>query len=78
MNRLLGRSVRLLVMMWALLAAAVCAAASVGEVTLSIGASQIEREGKSEPVVKGCAIAAGDVIRTTANGHVHILSLIHI
>ena len=72
MNRLLGRSVRLLVMMWALLAAAVCAAASVGEVTLSIGASQIEREGKSEPVVKGCAIAAGDVIRTTANGHVHI------
>ncbi|SBT08364.1 conserved exported hypothetical protein [Candidatus Accumulibacter aalborgensis] len=72
MNRLLCRSLRWVVVMWALLISAVCAAASVGEVTLSIGTSQIEREGKGQPVVKGCDIAAGDVIRTTANGHVHI------
>lgn len=77
MNGLLGQSVRWLLMIWALLASLLCAAASlgaasVGEVTLTIGASQIEREGKSESVVKGSAIAAGDLIRTTANGHVHI------
>lgn len=76
MNRLLRhiRMLRLLLLMWALLvlASAVRASASVGEVTLSIGSSQVQREGRSEPVAKGYRIVPGDVIRTTTNGHVHV------
>lgn len=47
--------------------------ASIGEVTLVIGQSDIERE--AEPTVqaqKGKPIREGDVIKTTASGHVHI------
>ena len=44
----------------------------VGEVTLTIGKSKIERSaGESEPQ-KGGSVQEGDVIRTTDNGHVHI------
>lgn len=74
-NGLLCRTRQLgVVMLWALLvlASAVRAAASVGEVTLSIGVSQIERSGRSEAVAKGDGIVPGDVVRTSANGHVHI------
>ncbi len=46
--------------------------AAVGQVTLSIGSSQIQREGKAGPIVKGTDVAPGDVIRTAASGHVHI------
>jgi len=45
---------------------------SVGEVTLSVGVSQIQREGRLEAVSKGMAVLLGDVIRTTASGHVHV------
>lgn len=76
MNRLLHRSsfLRSLMVAWALLALLPAAhgAGFVGEVTLSIGASQLEREGKSGTVAKGYSILPGDVIRTTASGHVHI------
>ncbi len=48
------------------------AAQVVGEVTLTIGKSQIDRaEGATEPQ-KGGSVQEGDVIRTTDNGHVHI------
>lgn len=76
MCALLGRTwlLRLVLIVLALVALAqpVRASVSVGEVTLSIGASQIEREGKREPVTKGYGIIPGDVIHTTASGHVHI------
>ena len=44
----------------------------VGEVTLTIGKSNIERtNGLTEPQ-KGGSVQEGDVIRTSENGHVHI------
>jgi hypothetical protein len=44
----------------------------VGEVTLTIGKSRIDRnDGATEPQ-KGGSVQEGDVIRTTDNGHVHI------
>ena len=69
-----ARLLRLLLVMWVLLApaSAVRAFASVGEVTLCIGSSQIQREGRSEPVSRGYRIVPGDVIRTTTSGHVHV------
>ena len=69
-----ARLLRLLLVMWVLLApaSAVHASASVGEVTLCIGSSQIQREGRSEPVSRGYGIVPGDVIRTATSGHVHI------
>ena len=50
------------------------AASPVGEVTLSIGASEIHREGQSQslPLGKGTGILPGDIIRTSASGHVHV------
>ncbi|HNF91633.1 MAG TPA: FecR family protein [Accumulibacter sp.] len=54
------------------LASAARATPAVGEVTLCIGTSQIQREGRSESVTKGYSIVPGDVIRTTTNGHVHV------
>ena len=44
----------------------------VGEVTLTIGKSKIERAaGEAEPQ-KGSSVQEGDIIRTTDNGHVHV------
>ena len=45
---------------------------SIGKVTLSIGSSEVQRSGRNEALAKGADIAAGDIIRTTASGHVHI------
>lgn len=56
-------------------AAPAVARTGVGEVTLAIGQSEIGREapGASVPSVqKGADIREGDVIRTSASGHVHI------
>jgi len=56
-------------------AAPAVARTGVGEVTLAIGQSEITREapGASVPSVqKGADIREGDVIRTSASGHVHI------
>ena len=48
------------------------AAPVVGEVTLTIGKSNIDRaDGPTEPQ-KGGSVQEGDVIRTSDNGHVHI------
>lgn len=45
----------------------------VGEVTLVIGQSEIDRQSSSLSAVrKGDPIAQGDVIKTTGNGHVHV------
>lgn len=46
--------------------------AAIGTVTLTIGVSELEREGKPVPIVKGSAIAAGETITTSPSGHVHI------
>ena len=55
-----------------LLTATAMASQVVGEVTLTIGKSKIERAaGESEPQ-KGGSVQEGDVVRTTDNGHVHI------
>lgn len=49
------------------------APASVGEVTLAIGQSDIGRETEAAASVqKGNRIREGDVIKTSASGHVHI------
>ena len=58
--------------MFMCLATLVMASQVVGEVTLTIGKSKIERTaGEAEPQ-KGGSVQEGDVIRTTYNGHVHI------
>ena len=44
----------------------------VGEVTLTIGKSQIDRAAGTADPQKGGSVQEGDVIRTTDNGHVHI------
>ena len=44
----------------------------VGEVTLTIGKSKIERTASEAEPQKGGSIQEGDVIRTSDNGHVHI------
>jgi len=44
----------------------------VGEVTLTIGKSQIDRAQVVVETQKGGSVQEGDVIRTTDNGHVHI------
>ena len=55
-----------------LLTATAMASQVVGEVTLTIGKSKIERAaGESEPQ-KGGSVQEGDVVRTSDNGHVHI------
>ena len=55
-----------------LITTAAMASQVVGEVTLTIGKSKIERAaGESEPQ-KGGSVQEGDVVRTTDNGHVHI------
>ncbi|WP_322993725.1 FecR family protein [Limnohabitans sp.] len=46
---------------------------AVGEVTLAIGLSDIGRETETAaPVLKGKPIREGDVIKTSASGHVHV------
>jgi len=55
-----------------LLTATAMASQVVGEVTLTIGKSRIERAaGEAEPQ-KGGSVQEGDVVRTSDNGHVHI------
>ncbi len=44
----------------------------VGEVTLTIGKSKIERSTQEAEPQKGGSVQEGDVIRTSDNGHVHI------
>ena len=44
----------------------------VGEVTLTIGKSNIDRSAGSAEPQKGGSVQEGDVIRTSDNGHVHI------
>jgi len=44
----------------------------VGEVTLTIGKSKIERSTQEAETQKGGSVQEGDVIRTSDNGHVHI------
>ncbi|MFY8192307.1 MAG: FecR family protein, partial [Limnohabitans sp.] len=44
----------------------------VGEVTLTIGKSNIERANNLAEPQKGGSVQEGDVIRTADNGHVHI------
>lgn len=67
-----------LAMVWANLvlnspAHAQAPAIPVGEITLVIGQSVLERSGSElAQVQKGEKIAQGDVIKTTASGHVHI------
>lgn len=48
-------------------------AVAVGEITLVIGQSALERPGAEQlQVLKGKKIAQGDTIKTTGSGHVHI------
>ena len=45
----------------------------VGEITLVVGQFEIQRAtGPAQNLAKGEAILEGDIIKTTANGHVHI------
>jgi hypothetical protein len=44
----------------------------IGEVTLTIGKSKIERSTQEAEPQKGGSVQEGDVIRTSDNGHVHI------
>ncbi|MBW8066068.1 MAG: hypothetical protein GJU73_01370, partial [Ferrovum sp.] len=48
------------------------ASTAVGQVTLTIGASQVVRAGQVSPLVRGSTIQVGDRIETSASGHVHI------
>ena len=45
----------------------------VGEITLVVGQFEVQRPaGPAQNLAKGDAILEGDIIKTTANGHVHI------
>ncbi len=54
------------------LASVAMASQVVGEVTLTIGKSKIERSTQEAEPQKGGSVQEGDVIRTSDNGHVHI------
>jgi len=54
------------------LSTATMASQVVGEVTLTIGKSKIERSTQETEPAKGGSVQEGDVIRTSDNGHVHI------
>ena len=54
------------------LTALAMASQAVGEVTLTIGKSKIERTAIEAEPQKGGSVQEGDVIRTSDNGHVHI------
>jgi hypothetical protein len=54
------------------LASVATASQVVGEVTLTIGKSKIERSTQEAEPQKGGSVQEGDVIRTSDNGHVHI------
>ena len=72
-ERLLKRAAACLVGMVFLVMAGVASASQVvGEVTLTIGKSKIERTASEAEPQKGGSIQEGDVIRTSDNGHVHI------
>ena len=72
-ERLLKRVAACLVGMVFLVMAGVASASQVvGEVTLTIGKSKIERTASEAEPQKGGSIQEGDVIRTSDNGHVHI------
>jgi len=55
-----------------LLSVVAMASQVVGEVTLTIGKSKIERTASEAEPQKGGSVQEGDVIRTSDNGHVHI------
>ena len=55
-----------------LLTATAMASQVVGEVTLTIGKSKIERSTQEAEPQKGGSVQEGDVIRTSDNGHIHI------
>lgn len=60
-------------LLWAPPAWAQAPAVAVGEITLVIGQSALERPGAEQlQVLKGKKIAQGDTIKTTGSGHVHI------
>jgi len=44
----------------------------IGEITLVIGSATIDRHGKVTSAVRGGKVQAGDVLRTTEGGHVHV------
>jgi hypothetical protein len=71
---LLKRGVMGVAMGMALLCFASVAMATqvIGEVTLTIGKSKIERSTQEAEPQKGGSVQEGDVIRTSDNGHVHI------
>jgi FecR protein len=73
LGRVLGPAVLLCMALVAVVFVNLAQAAQVvGEVTLTIGKSNIERTvGAAEPQ-KGGSVQEGDVIRTSDNGHVHI------
>ena len=73
-SRLLrGAAVAMILGIWALcLSTAAMASQVVGEVTLTIGNSKIERSTQEAEPQKGGSVQEGDVIRTSDNGHVHI------
>mgnify|MGYP000585465568 CR=1 FL=1 len=69
-RRLATWSVLLLLCGWAV---AMPVQASVGEITLVIGQSDVEREAEqTAQAQKGKPIREGDIIKTSASGHVHI------
>jgi hypothetical protein len=59
-------------MVFLVMAGVASASQVVGEVTLTIGKSKIERIPSEAEPQKGGSIQEGDVIRTSDNGHVHI------
>jgi hypothetical protein len=59
-------------MVFLVMAGVASASQVVGEVTLTIGKSKIERTASEAEPQKGGSIQEGDVIRTSDNGHVHI------
>lgn len=48
------------------------AAAPVGEVVFVAGGAELQRQGQWQNLVKGTPVEEGDLLRTAANGHIHL------
>ena len=67
-----GAAMGMLLMLLMCLSSVAMATQVVGEVTLTIGKSKIERSTQEAEPQKGGSVQEGDVIRTSDNGHIHI------
>lgn len=63
---------RLALLFFCLAPAWAMAAEPVGEVVFVAGGAELQRQGQSQGLGKGTRVYEGDLVRTAANGHIHL------